>query len=333
MAQELSQQSVEEALGNAFGEVAPERELAIKPEPPEPIEAEDAEAPAVEEPAEGEEAEAEQPDEDAAPIVEPEYEIEVNNQRQTVKGDAQIRELLQKGAHYTQTMQHAARVQDALVAKAQSLAITERFQGEIAEDLAALKSLDRALEQYNAVNWAEKFDTDPIEAMKLHAARNELRDARGQKFSEVQGKWQQFQQGQAQAAQQMLVAEQEALLSRVPEWRNPEKASAEKGEIARALLDRYGFNPLELNNLTDHRALLVARDALRYHQMQAVKTDKVKQAREAPPVVKPGTVQKQSNAKADFVKVRAHLRQLGNKGNHKAQEALVTEMFSKAFKI
>lgn len=326
MSQELSTQSLEDALGSAFGS---EYEQP-KPEPVEEPAVEESAAEPEEAPAE---VVAEPAEETEQEVAEPEYEIEVEGQKHTVRGNDQIRELMQKGLHYTQRSQQTARMQEALMAKAQSLAITEQFQNSVAEDLAALRAIDRALEPYNGVNWADKFDTEPLEAMKFHAQRNELREERNRKMNEITQKWDQFRNNYAAATQQHLAAEHETLLNRVPEWRNAETASKEKGEISRTLQDRYGFNPAELNNLIDHRMMLVARDALRYHQMQAVKTDKVKQAREAPPVVKPGTVQKQTNAKQEFVKVRAHLRQLGAKGNHKAQETLVTEMFSKAFKI
>lgn len=326
MALEQSTESLESALNSAFGDGLVDPPKAPEPEPEVTPEEALPEGEAPEEVTEEEEVVD-------APIAEPEFEIEVSGKRHVVRGESQIRELLQKGADYSQKSEQNARLQDALVAKANSVALNEKFQAAISDDMAMLKALDRSLEQYNAVNWAEKFDSDPIEAMKLHAARQELRDARNQKFQEVSGKWEQFQQGQAYAARQVLVAESEALLTKVPEWRNAETAAKEKSEIAKLLTDRYGFNPNELDNLLDHRALLVARDALRYRQMQAVKDDKVKQARAAPPVVKPGTTQKTTSAKQDFVKVRAHLRQLGSKGNHKAQEALVTEMFSKTFKI
>lgn len=320
MSQELA---VESALEAAFaGEEPPKPEVEVEEAPAEEVVAEEA----------AEEAPPEEVEAEPEPAPEPEYEIEVSGQRQTVRGEAHVKELLQKGLDYQQKTEQTARFQEALMARAQVLQLQEQFQTVLADAIAELRVIDSELDVYTKIDWASQFDTDPFQALKLREQRDALREQRNAKLAELNRKHDEFKQGQATAASQLLASEQAALLAKVPEWRNSEKAAQEKTEIARLLMERYGYSPAELN-IMDHRLLYAARDLLHYNRLQSQRADKVKQARTAPPVVKPGTVQKQTSGKQDFVKVRSHLRKLGSQGNHKAQEALVTEMFSKTFKI
>jgi hypothetical protein len=81
----------------------------------------------------------------------------------------------------------------------------------------------------------------------------------------------------------------------------------------------------------DHRMLLVARDAAAYRKLLANKDARVKQAREAPATAKPGAAA-QPNGRAGFNKIRGKIKELGTKGNHRAQEELATQLFERTFK-
>jgi hypothetical protein len=320
---------VESALEAAFGD-AP---IVEKPAPvaePEAVVPEE-EAPqelAAEEPLEGPD-EAVEPEE-SAPVSEPEYEIVADGETHVVRGSDQVKELISKGLAYNKRHGALAKMQEAFVAREEGLRQQEQFTGQIAGDLAELRALDSRLEEYNKIDWNAAFESDPFNALKLKEQRDQLREARQGKIGALNQKHEQFRQGQAQAAQRMLAAEHAALLEKVPEWRNSEKAAAEKQDITRALTERYGFNPAELAAINDHRVLVIMREHVR--MLKAQESAKSKQVRTAPPVVKPGSVQK-SNPKAEFTKVREHVRKLGKQGNHKAQEAAVTELLSRTFKI
>jgi len=319
-----SQESIEGALEAAFTDAPVEKAPVAAPEPEVPeVEAEEVAA-------EEAEPQEEEQQEEAPAVAEPEFEIEVSGQRHVVKGAEQVKELLQKGMDYSQKTEFVARAQEALSARAQMLQMQEQFQNLISEDLAELKSIDRALDTYNKIDWAQQFDTDPFNAMKLREQRDQLREQRNAKYAELNQKHESYRAGQAQAAQQALASEHAALLAKLPEWRNSDVAAKEKTEIA-TYLKNSGFQPAELSTLSDHRALIIARKAYLYDKLQAGKSDKVKQVREAPPVVKPGVTPK-PNPKAEFTKVKSHLRKLGTQGNHKGQEALVTEMLTRTFK-
>lgn len=89
-------------------------------------------------------------------------------------------------------------------------------------------------------------------------------------------------------------AERDRLHEKLPEWRDQAKASAEQRLIAEYLL-KEGYGQDELAELFDHRALLVARKAALYDQLQAAKA---KQAKPEPPkAIRPGAPKPQTDAK------------------------------------
>jgi len=330
VAEPISEQSVESALESAFGNApAPQKVPAKEAAPAQdaPVDEPAAEAAPVEE-AEAEPVEAAEAE--PAPEPEPEFEIEVNGARELVRGKDQIRELLQKGRDYTYKAQAVATARDSLIAQAQQQAMAAQFQGQAWEDITAIRALDSRLDEYNKVDWATAFDTDPFNALKLKEQRDQLREQRNAKVEEFQAKRQQFEAGQAQAAQQRLSAEQAALLNKLPEWRNTEQATKEQREIANTLAQSYGFNEAEIAGLVDHRMVMVARDAMKYRMLQANKTAKVQQVRTAPPVIKPGA--QQDKGKVEARSDLKQFREAGRKGEHRTQEQLLEKMLGRAFK-
>ena len=330
MAEPISEQSVESALESAFGNApAPQKVPAKEAAPAQdaPVDEPAAEAAPVEE-AEAEPVEAAEAE--PAPEPEPEFEIEVNGARELVRGKDQIRELLQKGRDYSQKTEAVARARDSVIAQAQQQAMAAQFQAQAWEDITAIRALDSRLDEYNKVDWATAFDTDPFNALKLKEQRDQLREQRNAKVAEFQAKRQQFEAGQAQAAQQRLAAEQAALLNKLPEWRNTEQATKEQREIANTLAQNYGFNEAEIAGLVDHRMVMVARDAMKWRLLQAGKTAKVQQVRTAPPVIKPGA--QQDKGKVEARSDLKQFREAGRKGEHRTQEQLLEKMLGRAFK-
>lgn len=81
-----------------------------------------------------------------------------------------------------------------------------------------------------------------------------------------------------QARHAHLTSEREKLLAKVPEWSDTTMASKEQAAIAQLAQETYGFTPDELADATDHRAIHVLRDAMRYHQLMKDTTPLVAQA-------------------------------------------------------
>lgn len=127
--------------------------------------------------------------------------------------------------------------------------------------------------------------TDPAEWVAQNAAFQQ----RVALYQDAMAQREQLTHAQ-QADQQREVAEwrkaeREKLQEKLPEWRDTAKASAEQRLIAETLM-QVGYSTEELTELFDHRALIVARKAALYDQLQAAKA---KQAKPEPPkALKPG---------------------------------------------
>lgn len=328
---ELGTESLEAALGNAFGEPEAPKAPAKQSRPPEPDEID---PPADEPETPGDPADLLESEPEAQvkePEAEPEFEIEIEPGKPEVLPLAKLKELAARGAKAGRGFEENARVRDALQAHVQQIQFQQQFQQATAQDWAQIQALDNQLEPYKKIDWSAEYDRDPFNAMKLKEQRDQLKEARAAAAEGLTAKQQQFQTHVQQSVQKALAAEYEALLAKVPAWRNPEKATQERGEISNTLTSHYGFTSGEVSQIMDHRMMLVARDAAAYRKLLANKDAKVKQAREAPATAKPGAAA-QPNGRVEFAKAKAKLKELGTKGNHRAQENIAAAMFERAFK-
>jgi hypothetical protein len=333
MGMDVGNESLESALGAAFGEEppkAPAKAPAKAVREPQPDEVEEPVEPASDpadllEGAEPEEAPAK------VEVADPEFELEIEPGKPEVLPLSKLKELAARGAKAGRGFEENARVREALQAHVQQVQMQQHFNQAVAADYAKIQALEAQLKPFDEMNWVQAYDADPFNALKLKAQRDQLMEQRAAAIQEVQGKQQHFQAQFQQNAQRAMAAEWEALLSKVPTWRNAEKAAQEKGEISSALTGHYGFTSQEVSALMDHRMLLVARDAAAYRKLLANKDARVKQAREAQPTAKPGAAA-QPNGRAEFAKARNLLKAHGAKGNHKAQESIAAAMFERAFK-
>ena len=336
----INTESLESALGSAFGgEEPPPKAEPAKPAPkaapraaPQAIEPEPQEPELVieDDPADLTTEIVEEAPEQVA--EDPAFEIEIEPGKPETLPLSRLKELAARGAKAGRGFEENARVREALQAHVQQAQFHQQFQQAVSQDLTALQALDQQLQAYDRMDWVAAYDTNLTEALKLKEQRDQLRQQRAAVVQNLSAKQQQFQAHAQQGAQQVLAAETEALLAKVPAWRNAEKATLEKSEIVQALTSHYGFTAQEVSTALDHRLILVARDAAAYRKLLANKDARVKQARAAPATAKPGAQQAQTNGRVEFNKVRGKIKELGTKGNHRAQEQLATQLFEKAFK-
>lgn len=129
------------------------------------------------------------------------------------------------------------------------------------------------------------IDEDPQEYLRQQSAMNQRAQLLQQAMAERQAL--QGRQSEAEQAKQRewRQAEREKLLDKLPHWRDEQKAAPEQQEIAE-YLGELGYTADELNELVDHRALLVARDAAKYRQMQRAKEKRSREVTRKP--IRPG---------------------------------------------
>ena len=324
---EVNESAVEAALESAFSGAPVER---VAKESARPAEGDEAPEVPVEAEAAPVEEEAAPADVEAAPVVpDPEFEIVVDGVPEVVKGADQIKELLQKGRDYSKKAEVVARAREALQAQFQQHQASTQFQQTVLNEVTELRAIDAQLDWFQQQNWQELFETDPFKGLQLKEQRDQLREKRSAKLQEINGKHQQFQQSQAEAAQRMLAAESAALFAKLPEWRNSEARTKEQQKI-RASLESVGFNANEIDGVMDHRMLIVARKAALWDELQSGKKQKIGQVQAAPPVVKPGApVDKgRLQTRDDFKALRSAVKS----NDTRAQEELAVKLFNRAFK-
>lgn len=138
-----------------------------------------------------------------------------------------------------------------------------------AQNLNRLQAqLEATLQETQQVDWEKLLESDPVEYLK----QQHLAQARQAKLAQVYQAQQQVAAQQKAEAEQAhaahLQAQHQALLDKLPEWKDAKKADAEKAAI-RDFLIAEGFDKDALNHITDARAVVLARKAMLYDQMMS----------------------------------------------------------------
>jgi len=80
--------------------------------------------------------------------------------------------------------------------------------------------------------------------------------------------------------------QRDALFEKLPAWKDPEKYKAGSKQVFDFAKDKYGFSDQELSHAYDHRIIVMAEDARRYHALMAkakAAKGKLEMAPEVPP--------------------------------------------------
>lgn len=130
-----------------------------------------------------------------------------------------------------------------------------------------------------------------------------------EEFMQAYGQWQQKTARQAEASQlleaitaeenQRTLAREVGLLEKaIPEWADETTRNTEFAEMVKSGSERYGFTPEEIAQVTDHRLLLLLRDAAKGAALEA-KPVVLKRKTEIKPKLSAGTKTKTNpNAEA-----------------------------------
>ena len=283
----------------------------------------------VEETEEAEEVEEEAPEEEEEGQAEEETEEEVEEEEETeivaeedlkytIKVDGEeievgIDELkngYQRQADYTRKSQ----------ALAEQRKETEQIQSErqrleqerqmYANGLQMLQEQQNArLQEFNSTDWEALKNEDPYQYM---LKKDEYRDAQ-EKVQNVQQQQVIIQQERADEAQKarahFVQQEYARLVQALPEW-NDKESTVKKDvqEYAKSV----GFLPEEINQLADHRSVLVIKKAMEYDKLTTKVAPKKKAVKKVPKVQKSGRGNSKEDAATEAIKKkRARLQKSG----------------------
>jgi hypothetical protein len=204
-------------------------------------------------------------------------------------------EELQKG--YSRTLDYTRKTQQIAEVRKQTEGELQAVRAEREQYAQLLSALEAQIQQAAQPNidWDRLYSEDPIEWIRQREVMRDNQDRAAAIQSEKQRLSQLSQQEQAQFMQQKLQQEQEALLAAIPDWRDAEKAKAEKTLLVE-FGQKIGFTPDELKNVVDHRAVLMLRKAALYDQMMSKRGSIKPVTNNGPRPAKPGAAGRVANS-------------------------------------
>lgn len=155
---------------------------------------------------------------------------------------------------------------------------------------------------------SQLLNTDPVAYIQAKAKYDEKQARVFEAFRAAD----EFHQSQAQAANQppppeFVAEKQEELLNLIPEWRDHGKQEQEAAMVS-SLLQSHGYTTDEIKSLFDPRAVVVARKAALYDQLQQAKAKKepakVPTAKPVKATAQSGDAPSNATAKQAFQKLK-----------------------------
>lgn len=177
----------------------------------------------------------------------------------------------------------------------------QQVNSELAQRVNAMDVLASALYRElvgDQTQLAGLIESDPQEYLRRQAQMQQKVQLLNQAQAQNAAYQQHLTNEQAKARTESLQAGNQRLVELIPEWSDTAKRTAESRDIAETLR-KTGYSDQELAELTDPRAVVIARKAALYDRMQSVKEKKAPAAPATPhKPVKPGTTGKPNNAAA-----------------------------------
>lgn len=159
----------------------------------------------------------------------------------------------------------------------------------------------------------ELFDRDPIGFMEAKLNYDE-KVAEYQQTQQMLAHVQQQQQAQMQAQHQARIGEEMQYLTQsIPELADPQRAIAYRDKLVKGAVEHYGLTAEMVQSESDHRAIRVLNDAIKYREMLAKSQGAQAKMQNARPVIKAGTKRSdtQSSAKTKQ-KIVSQMRSTGS---------------------
>jgi DNA repair exonuclease SbcCD ATPase subunit len=172
--------------------------------------------------------------------------------------------------------------------------------------------------EINSADLDRLYDEDPTEAARVERKLKKKQDALNQSLQQAQAE-------QKEQFSSFLQDQQRKLVSKIPEFSDPAKASTLKSNM-KSTLNNYGFNDQEVAQVYDHRIVMLVNDAMKYRSMQNSKPNIAKK------ITKPGksfsSGVKQGKSEANLKLRREKFSRLKKSGSMKAAQDVFLDMIT-----
>ena len=173
------------------------------------------------------------------------YTVKIDGEEKDVSADELVKSYqLEQAAQ--KRMQEAAEIRKNSEAEVAALAQQREQYAQALQSLQA--QLDNTGEQPQEY-WDNLYSEDPMEYMRQREAYRDRKEAAEKVKAEQERIQQEQQQELMQQHQANLAQQQEKLLEALPEWKDPEVAQKEKGEIVSYAQRVLGFSEQEIQLL------------------------------------------------------------------------------------
>ena len=235
---------------------------------------------------EASDGEPEDEPEAADPLAEVEFE------GKTYSVPPELQKALLRQADYSRNMNEVSAQKKAYTERMEVAETYVKGAEKYAEILASVNSVDAQLKQMEAVNWTQLRAENPGEYAAMAADMQTLRLARDQHVKTAQG----IKSEIAQAQQQSLYTQRSEMIKVLS------KDLKGWGDELGAKISKYaidnGYQPSDLDTMTDPKWVIAMDKARRFDALQSAKTELKAKAKDAPAFVKPGAPRK-SDPRAD----------------------------------
>jgi len=187
---------------------------------------------------------------------------------------------------------------------------TEKQRQNFSKKLGDLNQLMSVAQQQldsemNSQNLEKLYEEDPVEATRIEHRLRRKQDA----FNQAIQKAKSIQQREIQ---NFVKDQQKELVSKVPDFNDPQKASAIKNNM-RNYLSGYGFNDEEIGQIYDHRIVMLVNDAMKYRSLESKKPNIAKKIAKPSKVFTSGVKKTKESLSANKFKDKlSRLRKTGS---------------------
>ena len=172
--------------------------------------------------------------------------------------------------------------------------------------------------EINSADLDKLYEEDPTEAARVERKLKKKQDALNQSIQQTQSE-------QREQFSSFLQDQQRKLVSKMPEFSDPAKASSLKANM-KSTLNNYGFNDQEVAQVYDHRIVMLVNDAMKYRSMQNSKPNIAKKITKPSRPFSSGV--KQGKSEANLKLRREKFSRLKKSGSMKAAQDVFLDMIT-----
>ena len=211
-------------------------------------------APTEETPAEPQEAEQQD---------EPTYTVTIDGKEVEVPL-SELKNGYQRQSDYTRKTMEAAELRKQ--AEAETMRAHQERQAYAANLQRMQVQLEGALQEQQQIDWQKLLESDPVEYLKQQHLFQQRQAAYQQNLAHQNQLMAMAKAEQEQAKARTLEEQRQALMTKLPEWKDESKRKAET-ESLKQYLTQEGYSDNDVASITDARAVILARKAMLYDQM------------------------------------------------------------------